>query len=51
MCQNNQQSLEITYNDFSTAHPSCALWLAEEPALMLPILNEVAFEVLSEVYP
>jgi hypothetical protein len=28
-----------------------AFWLAEEPAMTLPILNEVVFDVLSEVYP
>ena len=28
-----------------------AIWLAEEPALMLPILNETAMDVLLEAYP
>jgi DNA replication licensing factor MCM2 len=28
-----------------------AIWLAEEPASMLPILNEVAADIVAEVYP
>merc|ERR1711871_837244 len=32
-------------------YPTLAIWLAEEPSLMLPILNEQAFELVSEVYP
>lgn len=51
MCQNNKQSLEIVFNHLSTKQPTIAIWLAEEPALMLPILNEVAMELVSEVYP
>jgi DNA replication licensing factor MCM2 len=51
MCQNNKQSLEIVFNHLSTKQPTIAIWLAEEPALMLPILNDVAMELVSEVYP
>jgi len=43
--------LEIVFNHLSTKQPTIAIWLAEEPALMLPILNEVAMELVSEVYP
>lgn len=32
-------------------NPTLAIWLAEEPALMLPILNGVAKDLVSEVYP
>lgn len=51
MCQNNKQSLEIGFTHLSTRQPTIAIWLAEEPALMLPILNEVAMELCLEVYP
>jgi len=39
------------FNDFSTKYPTLAIWLAEEPALMLPILNEVAGDVIGDAYP
>jgi DNA replication licensing factor MCM2 len=32
-------------------NPTLAIWLAEEPALMLPILDNVAKDLVSEVYP
>lgn len=51
MCQNNEQSLEIVFTNLSQRYPTLAIWLAEEPALMLPILNEVAKSLVSEVYP
>jgi DNA replication licensing factor MCM2 len=51
MCLNNKQSLELTYNHLSTKFPTLAIWLAEEPLLILPILNEVAYELVNEVYP
>jgi DNA replication licensing factor MCM2 len=51
MCQENLQSLEITFNHLSIKQPTLAIWLAEEPGLMLPILNQVAMELCLEVYP
>jgi len=51
MCMNNKQSLEITFTHLSSKNPTLAIWLAEEPALMLPIMNEVATELVDEVYP
>lgn len=51
MCQNNEQSLQMDFNDFSAKYPTLAIWLAEEPALMLPILNEQAYDLITEVYP
>jgi DNA replication licensing factor MCM2 len=51
MCLNNKQSLEVTFNHLSQRFPTLAIWLAEEPSLILPILNEVAFELVCEVYP
>ena len=35
----------------SNKQPSLAIWLAEEPSSMLPILNEVAADIVAEVYP
>jgi len=43
--------LEIVFENLSRKQPTLAIWLAEEPALMLPILNEVAMDITSEVYP
>lgn len=51
MCMNNKQSLEINFTHFTNKNPQIAIWLAEEPALVLPILNRVAFELVCEVYP
>ncbi len=51
MCTNNKQSLEITFNHLSFKYPTIAIWLAEEPSLLLPILNEVGFDITLELYP
>ena len=51
MCQNNQQSIQMEFNDFSNKYPTLAIWLAEEPAHMLPILDAVALDVVEEAYP
>ncbi len=39
MCLQNKQSLEVTFLHLSTRYPTLAIWLAEEPILILPILN------------
>jgi len=31
--------------------PTLAIWIAEAPAAVLPILNQVAFELVTEVFP
>jgi len=51
MCQNNRQSLEVVFTHLSSKYPTIAIWLAEEPALMFPILDEVALRLVTEVYP
>ena len=51
MCQLNRQSIEVNFVHISNKQPSLAIWLAEEPACMLPILNEVAADIVAEVYP
>ena len=51
MCYNNKQSLEVTYSHLSNNMPTIAIWVAECPSLVLPILNDVAFELTAEVFP
>lgn len=51
MCQHNKQSIEVNFGHLSSRQPTLAIWLAEEPAIMLPILNEVANDTVLEVYP
>ena len=51
MCSNNKQSLEVTYTHLSLKIPTLAIWVAECPSLTLPIFNEVAFELVTEVFP
>lgn len=51
MCSNNKQSLEVTYSHLSHKVPTLAIWVAECPSLILPIFNEVAFELVTEVFP
>ena len=31
--------------------PTIAIWLAEEPALIIPMFNLVALELVTEMYP
>jgi hypothetical protein len=42
--------LEITFIHISGRYPTLAIWVAEEPSLVLPILNEVALEVTLELF-
>jgi DNA replication licensing factor MCM2 len=51
MCQANGQSIEVNFVHISNKQPTLAIWLAEEPAGMLPVLNEVAADIVAEVYP
>ena len=50
MCLANRQSLEVTFNHLSQKYPTIAIWLAEEPSHILPILNNVAYDLVQEVY-
>ena len=45
MCSNNKQSLEVTYLHLSQKYPTLAYWIFETPALILPYLNTVAYEL------
>ena len=51
MCQNNKQSFQIYFRDLSNKKPNLAIWLAEEPALVIPIFNVVALDLVTELYP
>jgi len=51
MCRNNKQSFEVNFTDLASKSPNLAIWLAEEPTHMLPILNTVASEIVQEIYP
>ncbi len=51
MCDANSRSLEVTYSHVSEKAPTLALWVAEQPSIMLPLLNEVALMVTAELYP
>lgn len=51
MCLNNKQSLEVVFTHLSSKNPTLAIWLAEEPRNMLEILNNVAIDLVGEVYP
>lgn len=46
MCSENKQSLEISYTHLTNANPTIALWVADEPQVILPFLNEIAFEIV-----
>lgn len=41
----------MKFTDLAAKQPTLAIWLAEEPAHMLPILNTVASEIVQEIYP
>jgi DNA replication licensing factor MCM2 len=51
MCQRNKQSFEINFTDLSSKQPTLAIWLAEEPSRMFPILNQVASDIVAEIFP
>lgn len=51
MCSANKQSLEITYLHLTQANPTLAYWIFETPALILPYLNQVAFELACKYFP
>lgn len=51
MCSNNKQSLEVSYSHISNSYETLAVWIAFEPAIVLPYLNTVAFEVANHSFP
>eukprot|EP00826_Nyctotherus_ovalis_P002657 TRINITY_DN10536_c0_g1_i6.p1 TRINITY_DN10536_c0_g1~~TRINITY_DN10536_c0_g1_i6.p1 ORF type:complete len:648 (-),score=199.16 TRINITY_DN10536_c0_g1_i6:796-2739(-) len=51
MCSNNKRGLEINYTHLAEKVPTMALWIAEQPDVMLPILDQVAYDAILEVFP
>ena len=51
MCDNNKQSLEVSYMHLSIAQPIFGMWVADVPELMLEKLNETAMDVVRQLYP
>jgi len=51
MCSNNKQSLFVNFPHLSSKIPTLAIWVAEEPVHLLPILNQVASNVVEELFP
>jgi len=50
MCSNNKQSLEVHYGHISNSVETLAMWIGFEPAIILPYLNNVAFEVANHFF-
>lgn len=50
MCGENKQSLEVSYTHLAENNPTLALWVADEPTVILPVLNEIAFEIVRGKY-
>eukprot|EP00347_Sterkiella_histriomuscorum_P014795 403359496 len=51
MCANNKQSLEVNFSHITLKNPTLAIWLAEEPSQIFPILNQVGYELTLELFP
>lgn len=51
MCNNNRQSLEVSYMHLGTVEPLIASWLADAPKDMLDIFDEVALTEVLKLYP
>ena len=50
MCENNLSSIEITFIHLAKSVATLGMWVMEEPALILPFFNQVAFEVANQWY-
>lgn len=51
MCENNEQSFEINYIDLSKAETVLAYWIADEPSIIIPYLNQITWEIAESWYP
>jgi len=51
MCTNNKQALEVNFNHINSSNQHLAIWIAQLPAQILPLLNEVAFSLSCEIFP
>lgn len=50
MCSNNKQSLEVDFSHLSDTVPVLSFWLFDSPALLIPYLNQVVYEVACKLY-
>jgi minichromosomal maintenance factor (ISS) len=41
MCNNNLQSVEVSFVDLSMVQPQIAIWLADEPSILIDCFNTV----------
>jgi len=51
MCSENKQSLEVSYLYLSKAVPILAIWVADEPAIILELFDEEAMSVTLSMFP
>lgn len=51
MCQNNRQSLEVNYEHLLSNCPNIAELVINYPDIVIPYLDDVAFELTSELFP
>jgi len=51
MCEQNRESLVISYTDLCTQHPVLAIYVADAPTEMLTIFDRAAKEVVLEQFP
>ena len=51
MSKNNKQSLEINFPHIHTANQNLSRWVLLYPDIVLPYLNDVAFELTCEIFP
>ncbi len=51
MCVSNRQSLEVSYLHLSQREPMLAIWVADAPADMLGIFDDVAKKEALKLYP
>eukprot|EP01027_Heterolobosea_sp_BB2_P019693 GEZU01027711.1.p1 GENE.GEZU01027711.1~~GEZU01027711.1.p1 ORF type:complete len:747 (-),score=192.99 GEZU01027711.1:62-2302(-) len=51
MCAENKESLEVDYNHLSKRLTTLAIWIIDEPAEILKIFDEVAFEIVLKKFP
>ena len=51
MCSNNLQSLEVNFSHLSDGVPVLSFWLFDSPALLMPYLNQVVFDMARKLFP
>ncbi|KAA8494300.1 DNA replication licensing factor mcm2 [Porphyridium purpureum] len=51
MCAENRQSVVVSYGHLVSYDPVLAVWVADAPAEMLPLLDSEAFQVTLEFFP